>query len=103
MKPLIFKNKDDLLTEIFLLAVKYNREDFNVFVTYSGHVEHIDVSCYCGGWRSGGQRIKVLDTYKKKITLGTLNKAINYIESLSRDNEEISHFIHKFENVKTIQ
>jgi hypothetical protein len=103
MKPVIFKTKQEILSDIFSLVLKYNRDDFHIFVRYYGHVDKIEISCCPGGWRSVGGNIIVLENYIKNITQGDFQKSMSYINFLSQRNADIAPFVSLFNGIRTVQ
>lgn len=82
-----------LAGELATLAMPLNREDFHVFVNFSGHVNGLDVHVYAGGWDQGrGEKTRVLTgplpgfSSYGKMRLRDLREAKKLIVSLSKMN-----------------
>lgn len=50
------KKQFQKLAKITKLAYELNRENFTVFVDFSGHVDELKISWHLGGWTSGADR-----------------------------------------------
>lgn len=40
------------VVDLFAKAIFYNRDDFSIFVHFSGHVKSISFDCHYGGWKA---------------------------------------------------
>lgn len=85
----------DLLNKLISMCTELNRDDFHVFLRFSGHVNMIDIGVHYGGYNEKKEESKICSFYLDSNTLDdhkNLSKKLKKsIFDLMEANLENSH------------
>jgi hypothetical protein len=77
-----------LLTKLMEAALRLNRNDFSVFVWFSGHVGRLEVSASPGGWREDENNKVYWNFRLTEVTPEDIERITQTIEDLSTEQAE---------------
>lgn len=80
------KFKTSWLTKFFMMrlvsyAMSLNRDDFHVFVHYSGHIDTLEISVHRGGWSTQRPPIYLTTDAEKSSGVNWLTRRTIYLSS----------------------
>ena len=72
-------------------AMELHREDFHIFMSFSGHINQIEITWYNGGWKKGCSWSGQVQIYvSEKVEDKVFQKAFEKVLAASNNNETLA-------------